>query len=116
MEKRWKKVLYWAPRVLGIIFVLITIGFAFGVFPEVEGFWKSAGAFIVQMVPALIVGALLIVAWKWEKIGGAFIPVGLFYLWRSLVIFEGEAILLLPGMVFAIGILFLVDYMLSRKR
>jgi hypothetical protein len=39
--------------------------------PELT-FWQQMGGFIIHLIPSFILIALLIVAWKWEYIGGIF--------------------------------------------
>ncbi|MFC1754531.1 hypothetical protein ACFL96_14240 [Thermoproteota archaeon] len=67
--KNWMKALYWTPRVLCIIYILFLSMFAFDVFGE-YGFPEVLVALFMHLVPSLILVGLLIVAWKWEKIGG----------------------------------------------
>ncbi|MGB6729139.1 MAG: hypothetical protein WBE74_24815, partial [Terracidiphilus sp.] len=45
--------------------------FALEAFNQFHGFWHTTLAFLVDLVPALILIAVLAVAWRWEYIGAA---------------------------------------------
>lgn len=103
-----KKALYWTPRVLGILYAAFISIFALDVFGEYRG-WELAVALFMHLVPTYVVVAALLVAWKWERIGGViFVLLGVFYIWA----FWGKADLIayaiISGPVFLIGGLFLV--------
>jgi hypothetical protein len=66
-----KRVLYWAPRVLSIVFVAFLSLFAMDVFEEHLGFWRTAQALVLHLVPSLALIVVLILAWRWEWIGAA---------------------------------------------
>jgi len=71
MSDKGQKIVYWLPRVAGIICALFCFILAFGVFAEED--WtpleKTIG-FLMQLIPFLIMIILLRIAWKWEFIGG----------------------------------------------
>jgi hypothetical protein len=64
------KYLYWAPRILVILAILFVSIFALDSFSSERTFWQNAGAFLMHLIPSFILTGILIVAWKWEKIGG----------------------------------------------
>ena len=61
--------LYWTPRILGIIFAVFISIFALDVFGEYK-FPEVLIALFMHLVPTYLVLGALLVAWKWEKIGG----------------------------------------------
>ncbi len=65
-SKRW---LFWAPRVICMAFAIFLSMFAFDVFGEGYGFWKTLLALLIHLVPVYIVLAVLALAWRWEWIG-----------------------------------------------
>jgi cytochrome b561 len=69
------KLLHWTPRVLCILAILFISMFAMDAFSPNLTFWQQIGAFIIHMVPSFILIAILIVAWKWELIGGIILAV-----------------------------------------
>jgi len=44
--------------------------FPFDAFAPEITFWQQIGGFLLHLIPSFIMIALLIVAWKWEYIGG----------------------------------------------
>jgi len=71
------RVLYWTPRILGILFVLFIGMFSLDVFTE--GFsWLALGGFFMHNIPTLVIAGILVLAWKKEFIGGIiFLIVGI---------------------------------------
>jgi hypothetical protein len=63
------RLLFWSPRILAIAFAIFLSIFALDVFNESHGFWQTALALLIHLIPAAIVVAALIVAWRWEWTG-----------------------------------------------
>ncbi len=60
---------------LAILFISL---FAADAFSPGLTIWQQLGAFIIHLIPSFILLAFLIVAWKWEYVGGIiFIIIGL---------------------------------------
>ena len=53
--------------ILAILFVSM---FALDAFAPELTFWQQIGGFLLHLIPSYIMIALLIVAWKWEYVGG----------------------------------------------
>jgi hypothetical protein len=109
------KVLYWAPRLLGLLFAGFISLFALDVFNEYHGFWPTLRALAMHLIPTFILLLLLAVAWRWELAGAlAFNGLGIFYL----VVFWGRlhwsAYALISGPLFLIGALFLLSWRRHR--
>ena len=64
-----QKLIYWIPRILVIIFILFISLFSLDVFSEYSGLEVFIALFM-HLIPSFILIILLIIAWKWEKIGG----------------------------------------------
>ena len=64
------KVLIWTARILFILVILLISLFALDSFSPERSFWQNTAAFLVHLIPSIILLAVLIIAWKWEKIGG----------------------------------------------
>lgn len=111
------KYLYWAPRVLAILFIMFISIFALDVFGEGYGFLELLVALFMHLIPVFILAAVLLIAWRWEKIGGIiFILLGLlftffFHTYRDLIGF-----LIISGPVFLIGVLFLISKAKIKKK
>ncbi len=75
--KKSTKVIYWLPRIICILAILFVSLFALDAFDHGDTIWQKLGAFIMHLIPSFILLAFLIVAWKWELIGGIiFILIG----------------------------------------
>lgn len=111
------RVLYWAPRVLSIVFALFLSVFALDVFGEGYGFWETLLALLMHLVPTFVVVAALAVAWRWEGIGGVLL-VALAALY-VIVFWAPErwlAYLMISGPLALVGALYLANWLLHSRR
>ncbi len=76
--KKNLRFLHWTPRIVCILAILFISLFALDSFSPELTIWQQIGAFLIHLIPSYILIALLIIAWKWELIGGIiFILIGL---------------------------------------
>jgi hypothetical protein len=123
MTKR--KILFWAPRILSIIFILFLMIFSLDVFAENLSFWEIALGLFMHNIPALILLVLVIVSWKHELVGAiTFISAGILYiLWTFISVIMGgfdwrialSWSLTIAGPAILVGILFLLNWISKRK-
>lgn len=71
MFRNSNRALFWAPRALCILLIAFVSLFALDVFEEGLGFWQTLAALGIHLLPAYILLAALIVAWRWEWVGTA---------------------------------------------
>ena len=75
-----KRILFWAPRVLSILFIAFLSLFALDVFGEQLGFWRTLLALAMHLIPSFVLIIALILAWRWEWIGAVlYAAAGLLY-------------------------------------
>jgi len=112
------KYFYWAPRVLTIFFIAFLSIFALDVFSEGYGFLELSVALFMHLIPSFILVAILLIAWKWEKIGGIiFIVLALGFTVFFNTYQQGIlAFLAISGPPFLIGALFLVSKLKVKKK
>lgn len=124
--KTFIKILHWTPRIICILAILFISMFAADSFAPELTFWQQIGGFIIHLIPSFILIALLIVAWKWEYIGGIiFIVIALgmspfvfmlnyqrnhFSIGASLGI-----ILMITFPFVVVGILFIISHFMKKK-
>jgi hypothetical protein len=120
------KIVHWMPRILCILAILFVSMFALDSFSTECTFWQNLGAFLVHLIPSFALIALLIIAWKWELIGGIiFTLVGLglspyiyshnFHMNHS--VGKSLLVLLIITVPFIItGVLFIVSHYLKKKQ
>jgi hypothetical protein len=124
--KTTDKILYWTPRIICILAILFISLFAADSFGPGMTIWQQLGAFFIHLIPSFILLAILLIAWKWELIGGIiFTAIGVGFspviymknynmnhsVWMSL------GILLMVTIPFVIvGVLFIIGYCRKKKR
>jgi hypothetical protein len=119
------KVFHWLPRILCILTILFVSVFALDAFSPELTIWQQLFGFIMHLIPSFILLVILLVAWKWEYVGGIiFIVIGLGLspfvfmhnyhmnnsVWMSFVI-----ILTITIPFVIVGALFIVSHFLKKK-
>lgn len=119
------KVLHWTPRIICILSILFVSLFALDSFGPDLTIWQQIGDFLMHLIPSFVLIVLLIVAWKWEFIGGiVFTFIGLGFspfifmhnykmnqsVWQSL-----ETIFLITMPFVVVGLLFIVSHSKKKK-
>jgi len=111
MGRNMKSILFWSPRVLGILFAMFLSVFALDVFGESLGFWKTILALLMHLIPVYIVIIALIIAWRWEWVGAIlFSGLGILYIYLFRGGFPLITYLIISGPLFLVGILFLLNW------
>ena len=107
--------MHWLPRVLALAGAIFLALVAFDVFGSDAGIWEELLCFLIHLAPTYVILTALIVAWRWELLGGIlFIVLGLLFV----LMFPDEdwltfAITTVPSVV--VGILFIVDWYQGRE-
>lgn len=110
MNPTVEKVLFWSPRVLGILIAIFVSLFALDVFGVGYSFWETIGALAMHLIPTFVILVVLGIAWRWEWIGGfLFVALGVLYITLFWEPSNLPAYLLISGPLFLTGILFLLD-------
>lgn len=117
--------LYWAPRVLTILAILFVSMFSLDSFQAGGPLKVQILGWLMHMIPSFILIIVLIIAWKWENIGGIiFLSIGLAFspyvfwgnyvnnhsIWLSLLI-----IMTITFPFILVGVLFLLSHHTRRK-
>lgn len=84
MDRTMERVLAWAPRILGIGFTLFLAVFALDAFDGNGGVGVRLLDFSMHLLPAFVLAAVVAVAWRRERWGGA-LYVGLALLYPVLM-------------------------------
>ncbi|HVN19720.1 MAG TPA: hypothetical protein VMU05_13125 [Dongiaceae bacterium] len=66
-----RRILFWTPRILAMLYIAFLSMFALDVFSEEHGFWRIVAALSIHLIPTFILTVVLILAWRWEWIGAA---------------------------------------------
>ncbi len=110
-----KRALYWIPRILGILAILFMMMFSLDCFGENETLKNRLICLFMHNIPALICIIVLLIAWKWELVGGilfilVFIGAGIFF--DSFTGNFGSLIVISPFLL--TGILFIINSSQSK--
>jgi len=118
------KIFYWLPRVTCIFAIIFISMFATDAFSSGLTIWQQIRGFLIHLIPSFILLAILILAWKWEYIGGIlFTIVGLglspFIFMRNYnmnhsVVLSFEVILIITFPFVVIGILFIISHFMKK--
>ncbi len=111
MNTSTKRLLFWTPRVLCILFAIFLSVFALDVFSEGHGLWRTIRALLLHLVPTFIVVIVLVIAWRWEWVGAVlFGALAVFYVVWTLGRFPLSVYLSIAGPLALIGVLFLFNW------
>jgi hypothetical protein len=69
MKKKRGKFIFWAPRILAILFILFLAMFSLDIFDGHYGFWGTILGLFMHNLPSLFLTAILIISWKYELAG-----------------------------------------------
>lgn len=120
------KLFHWLPRILCILAILFVSMFAADAFAPGLTISQQISAFLMHLIPSYVLLVFLLVAWKWELIGGiifTIIGVGLspfIYLLnhnRNHFTVGGSLgiVLIITFPFVVVGILFLISHYLKKK-
>ena len=108
-------ILYYAPRIIAILFIPIISLFVLDVFNDRVQIPIIIVALFIHLIPGLTVLFALLFAWKHEEIGGM---VFLFLFIAALILFKNPypTNLLLFAPLLLAGVLFEIHYAATHKR
>jgi hypothetical protein len=116
---------HWTPRLICILAILMISMLAADAFAPGLTIWQALAGFFIHLIPSIILTGLLIVAWKWELLGGLiFVLLGLgftpfifnhnFNMNHSVGMSMGIVLMVTFPFVVS-GILFIVSHYLKRR-
>jgi len=112
-----RRLLFWAPRALGILFAAFIGLFALDIFSEGYGFWEAVAGFLVHLVPTYLILIAVAVAWRWLWLGALlFTALGAAYILMAWGQFVWTTHLIVSGPAFLVAALFLADWFLPTKK
>jgi lysylphosphatidylglycerol synthetase-like protein (DUF2156 family) len=120
------RVFHWLPRIICILVILSVSVFALDAFSPGLTIWQQLGGFVMNLIPSFILVAFLVVAWKWELIGGIILTVtGLvmspLVFWINYnrnhfsFVQSLSTVLMITFPFIVVGILFIISHSLKKK-
>ncbi len=87
--------------------------FALDVFGEGYGFWQTALALAMHLIPTAVIVVVLVLAWRWEWIGAVLFAVfaALYFFLMALPRHHPEWALFISGPLLLVALLFLVNWL-----
>lgn len=111
-----KRLLFWAPRILCVLFAVFISLFALDVFGQGYGFWESVLALLIHLIPTAILLIVLAVSWRWEWVGGILcIALAALYPVMARGTFGWLTYVVISGPPLMAGILFLLNWRYRRE-
>lgn len=103
LENKYMKILYWLPRILGIIIIIFWLVFillSHGI----------SAATLAEMVVIILLTAALLIAWKWPGWGAmAYFALSLFYVILTWQRFSFSTVMFVTGPLLLVGLLFIIS-------
>ena len=116
MKSSLQRLLLWTPRILCLLFAAFISLFALDVFDEHQGFWATALALAMHLIPTFFLLLVLALSWRWEWVGGIVFPLlGLYYLVAFRGRFPWSTYALIAGPLFLMGLMFVMSWRLRRR-
>jgi hypothetical protein len=116
MNTKTKRILFWTPRIICIVFAVFISLFALDVFAEGYGLLKTIIALLIHLIPTGIVVIALLISWRWEWVGAIlFNALGVFYIVWTWGKFPWSTYLAMSGPLFLVGVLFLINWVYRRE-
>jgi hypothetical protein len=110
MNKPFKQILFWTPRIAGILFVLFLSLFALDIFDLQLGFWGTILGLFMHLIPSILLAIAIALAWRWEWIGTLlFIGWAIWYVGTARG-FDWSVYVIIAGIPALIGLLFLAGW------
>jgi hypothetical protein len=106
-----RRALFWTPRVLGVLFAGFLSLFALDVFGAGYSVWETVAALLIHLIPTAVLLVVLALSWRWPWVGAVgFMGFAAWYLATFWAQFPASVYLMLAGLPFLLGLLFLVDW------
>lgn len=115
MNKPFKQILFWTPRLAGILFILFISMFALDIFDMQLGFWGTVVGLFMHLIPSILLAIAVVIAWRWEWFGALlFIGWAIYYV-LTFREFEWFVYMLIAGLPSLIGLFFLAGWVWRRQ-
>ena len=115
MNKTLKQTMFWLPRVAGIIFVLFLSLFALDIFEMNLSFWETIVALFMHLIPSILMAIAIALAWRWEWIGTVIFAGWAIFYAATARGFHWSVYVIIAGIPFVIGVLFLLDWVYRKE-
>jgi hypothetical protein len=106
-----RKLLFWSPRILTLLFIVFLLVPLREVATEKGDFWKLALSALIHLIPPAIIGLLLAISWRWALVGAmAFAVLGSTYIILAWGRFSIAMYLTFSGPMFLMSFLYFLNW------
>ncbi|HUN65060.1 MAG TPA: hypothetical protein VMW43_03095 [Bacteroidota bacterium] len=114
MNSTTRRILYWLPRILSVLFTCFIGMFALDAFSEGGGFWTMLLGFGVHLIPMFVLALLTVISWKREWIAVVVYTVLAAAYWTN---FSAKPlwVLTIAGPMILLAALYLVGWLFRRN-
>ena len=110
-----KKILFWTPRIAGILFILFISLFALDIFDEKLGFWGTIVGLFMHLIPSILLAIAIFIVWKREWFGALlFVGWAIWYV-SFMRGFPWSVYAVIAGLPLLIGLLFLAGWVWRKQ-
>ena len=116
MEPWLRRLLYWTPRAIALLFAAFVSLFAMDVFGAEYSPWQVTLALLIHLIPSFVLLAATALAWRWEWIG-AVVLAG-WAIWYTIMTwgsFPFSVYLLMSILPLTVGLLFLLNWLFRQE-
>ncbi len=120
------RLIYWLPRIICILAISFISVFALDAFDPNLTIWKQIQGFAMHLIPSFVLLLILLIAWKWELVGGImFLLIGigltpLIYMHNYRMNGSvGTSLWIITTITFPfilVGVLFIIGHLHKRKK
>jgi hypothetical protein len=110
-----KKILFWTPRIAGILFILFLSLFALDIFDAKLGFWETMVELFMHLIPSILLAIAIVIAWKREWFGALLFAGWAIWYVASVRGFPWSVYALIAGLPLLIGLLFLAGWVWRKQ-
>ena len=116
MSRTTKRLLFWTPRILCILFAGFVSLFALDVFGPGQPVWRQILGFLIHLIPVYVLVIVLVVSWRWEWVGGVVFPaLGIYYIYMTRGRYPLPTYLLMSGPPILVGAMFMAGWFLRAQ-
>ncbi|HSC26080.1 MAG TPA: hypothetical protein VLD67_02335 [Vicinamibacterales bacterium] len=109
MTAAFDKLLLWSPRIFGLALSVFLGLFALDAFSPDKSFIEALPGFVIHLVPAFLVLAIVAASWRWQWLGGVtLIALGVAY--AVAVSWRLDWVAVISGPLLVTGVLFLFSW------
>ncbi|MEI6077825.1 MAG: hypothetical protein WCS94_19745 [Verrucomicrobiota bacterium] len=112
MKNITKRLVFWTPRIICLLFAAFISLFALDVFAENQGVWNTLLALSIHLIPTALLLVILATSWRREWVGALIFPaLGVFYIVNFWGRFRWPTYAIIAGPLFVLGGLFLLGWL-----